>query len=207
MSTCSLCGTNKDDSFFYKDRTKASGLRSQCIECTKKSVIGYKKENPERFKAYSNNWYYAHKEELDAQNRKRQKEHPEYGRRATSKYQKKIMATPRGKLDQTMARGIRLALQGSKNGRTWESLVGYTVDDLMKHLERKFKPGMTWENQGKWHLDHKIPKAAHYYERPDDIDFKRCWSLNNLQPLWARENIMKRDKVERPHQPSLALAI
>lgn len=56
-----------------------------------------------------------------------------------------------------------------------------------------------------WHIDHKIPKSAFNFETPEDIDFKRCWALKNLQPLWAAENIKKHDRVDKPFQPSLAI--
>jgi len=29
---------------------------------------------------------------------------------------------------------------------------------------------------------------------PNSEDFKKCWALNNLQPLWAKDNLNKRDK-------------
>src|SRR3546814_3330220 len=49
------------------------------------------------------------------------------------------------------------SLGDGKNGRSWEILVGYTVADLMAHLERQFLPGMSWDNRGEWHIDHIRP--------------------------------------------------
>jgi len=67
---------------------------------------------------------------------------------------------------------------------------------------------MTWENYGTyWHIDHKIPIAVFNYEKPEDIDFRLCWSLKNLQPLEKIENIKKKDKLEKPFQPSLKIAV
>ena len=79
----------------------------------------------------------------------------------------------------------------------------------MRHLEQHFTAGMTWENYGKqgWEVDHIIPRSAFNYETPDDIDFKRCWSLNNLQPLWGQENWSKGGRFEGEFQPSLAISI
>ena len=54
---------------------------------------------------------------------------------------------------------------------------------------------MTWGNYGKWHVDHIIPQAFFKYTSTDDVEFKYCWSLNNLQPLWAKDNIKKKDKI------------
>jgi len=62
---------------------------------------------------------------------------------------------------------------------------------------------MTWDNYGKWHIDHVIPTSVFNFEKPEDDDFKRCWSLQNLQPLWALDNIKKGNKLEKPFQPKL----
>lgn len=85
----------------------------------------------------------------------------------------------------------------SKSGRHWESLVGYTVAELRKHLESLFRPGMTWQNYGQhgWHIDHIFPQSRLIIDGPDDPTFRFCWSLANLQPLWSDENIDKGDKI------------
>lgn len=76
----------------------------------------------------------------------------------------------------------------------WEVLVGYTLTDLKNHLESRFLPGMTWENYGEWHIDHIKPRAAFSFETSEDPQFKECWSLSNLQPLWAIDNLRKNCK-------------
>ena len=54
---------------------------------------------------------------------------------------------------------------------------------------------MSWENYGNvWHLDHVKPKAKFNFN--EERDFRRCWSLVNLQPMLAGENIMKSDKYD-----------
>ena len=83
----------------------------------------------------------------------------------------------------------------SKNGKHWEDIVGYTVQDLVAHLESKFQNGMTWDNYGQWHIDHIKPIARFNILEVGDDEFKMCWSLDNLQPLWAGDNIRKSDNV------------
>lgn len=97
----------------------------------------------------------------------------------------------------------------SKNGRRWQDLVGYSIDDLRQHLEKQFSDGMSWEKflAGEIHIDHKIPVSAFNFINPEDIDFKRCWALTNLQPLWAADNIRKKDKLNKPFQPSLTIEV
>jgi len=62
---------------------------------------------------------------------------------------------------------------------------------------------MAWGNIDKWHIDHKTPIAAFNFEKPEDEDFKKCWALENLQPLWAKENMKKHKKLVKPVQQSL----
>lgn len=104
-----------------------------------------------------------------------------------------------------MGVAIYYALKGNKKNRKWENLVGYTLQDLKDHIEKMFSDGMSWENIGEWHIDHIIPKSAFNYTEPEHIDFKRCWSLSNLQPLWAKENMSKRCKLKKQFQPSLQI--
>jgi hypothetical protein len=113
---------------------------------------------------------------------------------------------PMFNINHRMASAVRLSLNGGKSGRSWESLVEYTVFDLKKHLEKQFKGGMTWERflNGEIHIDHIVPRSVFNFQSTDDIDFKKCWALSNLQPLWASENISKGNKLEKPFQPSLA---
>ncbi len=71
----------------------------------------------------------------------------------------------------------------------------YTVDELIQHLQSKFKKGMTWDNYGEWHIDHKIPDSYFKYKDLGDSEFQKCWALKNLQPLWAEENRKKSDRL------------
>ena len=90
-----------------------------------------------------------------------------------------------------MSERMRDALRGNKSGRHWETIVGYTLSDLMRHIEALFSPGMSWDNFGEWHIDHVKPQALFRYESSDDAEFHECWALPNLQPLWAHDNLVK----------------
>lgn len=126
-------------------------------------------------------------------------------RKATRRHDRKRRSTPRGRLENAISAGLSASLaRRSKAGRSWQTLVGYSLDDLVVHLEQKFLPGMNWENYGDWHVDHVIPKSAFNYSSPEHADFRRCWALSNLQPLWAEQNIKKRDAVPIGFQASLA---
>lgn len=84
------------------------------------------------------------------------------------------------------------ALKAKKAGRKWEILAGYTLQDLINHIEPLLKKTMTWENYGAvWHVDHRMPKSWFKYERTDDPEFRKCWALSNLQPKLKIDNIRK----------------
>ena len=115
----------------------------------------------------------------------------------------------KGRFGNSMSKRIYQSLSGRKRYRKWESLVGYTLEDLKSHLEAQFTIGMDWDSYGifGWHLDHIIPQSAFNFRNAEDLDFKRCWALNNLQPLWWYDNcVVKKDKLDKPFQPSLAIS-
>lgn len=95
------------------------------------------------------------------------------------------------KLRLRFSTAIYLSLRAKKSRASWQKIVGYTVSDLRKHLEARFVEGMSWNNYGDWHIDHVTPKSLFHYNSYEDDSFKQCWSLNNLQPLWAKENLAK----------------
>ena len=81
-----------------------------------------------------------------------------------------------------------------KNGHYFEVLQ-YTPDELINHLESQFTDGMTWDNYGQWHVDHITPISVHNIQEIGDSEFMKCWSLENLQPLWGEDNIRKSNRV------------
>ena len=84
----------------------------------------------------------------------------------------------------------------TKKVKTFHAL-GYTANDLMAHIESQFVDGMTWDNYGRvWHIDHIRPASWFDYNNIDDDEFKKCWGLNNLQPLFASDNIRKGNRWE-----------
>lgn len=121
----------------------------------------------------------------------------EENRQQINEQHKKWLArNPAQRVSRRIKTLIYYSLKGNKNGRHWEGLVGYTVEELMAHLEAQFKPGMTWDNYGEWHIDHIRPIASFNFTSPDDPEFRECWALENLQPLWAKENQQKGAKLE-----------
>ena len=72
--------------------------------------------------------------------------------------------------------------------------LGCTVGELMRYLENQFIQGMTWDNYGQWHVDHKKPLSS--FDLTDPIQQLKACHYTNLQPLWALDNIRKSNKLE-----------
>ena len=72
-------------------------------------------------------------------------------------------------------------------------LVGCTRAQLKTFIESKFKPGMTWENKHLWHIDHILPVSS--FNLLDPAQMQACFHFTNLQPLWAKENMQKGNRI------------
>lgn len=208
MKTCNKCEIKKSFDNFAKDASHKDGRHSVCKVCKNTYDGLFRKINGEKIKQNKKIEYLEHKEkylnrakEHYFSNRKEKLEYiKKYKKNNKNKYlgyRQKERSTPQGKLNHNIGNGIRSMLRGNKNKQHWENIVGYTVEQLKEHLEKQFKQGMTWGNYGLygWHVDHIIPKISFIYNSYKEPQFKECWSLDNLQPLWAEDNLKKASKV------------
>ena len=107
----------------------------------------------------------------------------------------KRKSNPSFRLYLNISSAISVSLRGKKARQKWQKLVGYSIDDLIRHLEKQFDDKMNWENYGSyWWIDHIKPRSLFKYENAEDSEFQKCWALRNLQPLEKIENIIKRNK-------------
>jgi membrane protein involved in colicin uptake len=139
---------------------------------------------------------YNDKPEVRERNRAHWRKHrakPETMARANLNDRLRRLHDPRQRLNARMASRVRYGLNG-KGGKSWAAIVGYTVDDLRRHLERQFLQGMTWDNIGAWQIDHIVPLSSFSFSTPDDPEFRAAWALTNLRPLWKRDNLLKHAK-------------
>lgn len=110
------------------------------------------------------------------------KSHKQY---MLEKYHKDPLTNLRVRIDAS----IRQKLKSNTKGKFTH--LPYSVNELRNSLECKFKKGMTWDNMSDWHIDHIIPVSLFNFTSVNDMEFKQCYSLDNLQPLWAKDNIKK----------------
>jgi hypothetical protein len=156
----------------------------------------YRERNKEYFKAYDKAYREKNKEKI----KERKRANKEKSNEKRRKYSKKKWKTDTNfKLRHILRNRIRDALKRqNKSGVKSENtikLLGCSVIEARKHLEKQFKEGMTWENHAHdtWHIDHIIPCAS--FDLTDPEQQNKCFHYTNLQPLWAEENMSKSAKI------------
>jgi hypothetical protein len=90
---------------------------------------------------------------------------------------------------------IRKALRrvnAYKSTRTVD-LIGCSYSFLKEHIEKQFKDGMAWNKLNSFHIDHIRPLSSFDLTDPDQL--KAAFHWTNLQPLYPKENMYKRDKL------------
>ena len=184
----------KNGDMFYEGKPCKKGHTRRytqgrgCVVCEKERLSQYWLDNKEQMNARTRQWKLDNEKEHKEQRR-------QYFQRPDVKKEKYAYLRKRYKENKLFR--IKKLIQNSlwrycknrrekKNGRT-EELLGYTVKELKEHLESLFKEGMTWDNQGEWHIDHIIPQS--YFTSIDQI--RECFALDNLKPEWAEWNMSK----------------
>lgn len=74
-------------------------------------------------------------------------------------------------------------------------ILGCTIFEFRKYLEKQFKKGMNWTNYGRsgWVIDHIKPCCS--FNLLKESEQKECFHYTNLQPLWYKENLQKSGKL------------
>lgn len=192
MKLCRKCGETKSLEEFSIDRSKKDGRVSTCKTC--KSV-------------YFRKYYESNKDDICERTAAYQKSNPDVLRRAKRKWEsgnrdahlsarrdwhsRKYSGDLQYRLGFIVRGALRRTMDAARrNGKrlSIESL-GYTPEMLRLRLEMNFKPGMSWDNYGEWHVDHRVPVAR--LVRRGTISPAQINCLANLAPLWAEENLRK----------------
>jgi len=204
MKTCSKCEIKKDLSDFYKKKSSKDRHRSECKECDYHYSKVYKEKyynknkdilksnlDKDKFKLYMDDYRKSNKESIRETSkiyRENNKENLNYLRKEYRK--NKFLCDPIYKLQHNIRSNISNSFKGySKNSKTQE-ILGCEFSVFKKYIEDQFRDGMSWENIGEWHLDHKIPISWAETE-------EKVYELNhytNFQPLWAKDNLIKGNK-------------
>ncbi|HDY66721.1 MAG TPA: hypothetical protein ENH85_02900 [Candidatus Scalindua sp.] len=190
MKTCRKCRVNKPDSEFYKNKRLVDGLYSYCKKCH----YSYSKVSLRKWQKRQKTPPYQEYQRIYA------KKYNRVNRKRLTEYIKKYCKQrgridPKFRLDKNIGSAISVSLKGEKAGQSWVKIIGYSLDKLIQRLEFQFTPQISWANYGSyWWVDHILPRSWFNYKEPEDVGFKICWSLENLQPLEKITNIKKSNK-------------
>jgi hypothetical protein len=217
---CSKCKHTKNLSDFTKDKNRPDGLFVYCRECkkteqkkeyekNKERILNYQREyyleNTNKIKSNVSSYYLKNKEK-NKENAKiyyqnniesrlfYAKQYREKNKEKRNRYEKYRKETDIFyKLKHLVRNRISkfLKLKKIKKNHTTFEMVGCLPQQLKIFLEQKFIDGMSWDNQGKWHIDHIIPLSS---SKTEEELYKLC-HFTNLQPMWASDNIKKGVKI------------
>jgi len=195
--SCKQCDKEK----YLKNRENNILRMREYKKNNSQKIKEYYRENTEKYKQYRDSKKEETKEYMKSyyqNNLEKRKEYLHQNKLSINSKRnffekKKREKDPIHKLKVYVRNRIRFYLSKksfTKKNRTFQ-IVGCSPRELKEYIEQNFINGMSWENQGKWHIDHIIPLAS---AKTEEELYKLC-HFTNLQPMWASENIKKSSKI------------
>lgn len=193
MKTCTKCKQKKTSNEFGLNKKTTDELESWCKFCKNQANKKYNKdhreigiernkkfrlENKEHTQNYWKKYYLNNKIKRD-----------NYRRKYESKRRKTDITY---KIKHNLRNRIYITIKGYTKTLSTMLLIGCEIDYLLHHLQSQFTKGMSWNNYGKWEIDHIKPCASFDLSKPEEQ--RKCFNYTNLQPLWAKDNRIKSNK-------------
>lgn len=189
FKTCSKCRQVNPACFghFYRQKATSDGYTSWCRDCDRKASRDRKRiarakgmvkpVAPEKMREYVRSY---------------RERNIELVRERSRKSERKRRDDPQYRLSSNVGRRVREMLRKTEGSCRH---LPYTSEELCAHIERQFSDGMSWDNYGAaWHVDHIRPVSSFSFSGPRDPQFIDCWSLTNLRPMLAFDNMSKGSK-------------
>lgn len=217
MKRCPDCDKDLPLEDFGSNKARKDGLQNYCKKHAKEKHKAWRKENKEHLNEQSRAWREENKE-YTAAYREENKEHVKEIDRAwreKNKERKKETWKDWYKRNKERVFGYRRTRYATdicyrlttvlrtrlykavKNGYKTGSAVrdlGCTIEEFKVYIEEQFTEGMSWDNHGKWHLDHIKPFAVFDLAIREQL-LEAC-HYTNYQPLWAKDNMSKGAKYD-----------
>lgn len=199
---CKQCGSEYGKKYYNKNKEGLKIKRHEYYlknkEKETKRNTAYYDSHKKQYKDYSKEWHLKNKKRRNKDSHDNYINNKDSYRERDRKWkQEKRINDSIYKLNSNMSLSIAHDLKGKKDRFHWESLAQYTLIDLKKNIESKWTEGMSWDNYGKqkdgtwgWEIDHIIPKSKWNITSNNCEDFKKCWALENLQPLWKLTKVI-----------------
>lgn len=188
-SYCSKCESVKLIKEFGKDKSNRYSIDPICKVCRRDLATQRRVDFPDRVKEVRRNSRNKNKEYYNTKKKDWDKSNRDY---INSYKRKKYNNEPEYKMQVFCRQIVRRMFKstGVKKCYKTQEILGYTPLELKQHIEDQFKEGMSWDNHGEWHVDHIVP-ISRAKSLAEGLVLSQ---LDNLQPLWAKENLIKSNK-------------
>jgi len=194
---CNICREEKELCDFSMNKAYKSGVSNRCKKCESERGKKYHIKNREKELSRVKEYYIKNKEKELSRYKEYNIKNKEKLLSYNNEYKRnRKLNDPTFKLVQNVRVRLYEYLKTTgitKNKKTFD-IVGCSPPELKNYLEKKFTEDMSWENHGLfgWHIDHIIPLSSAKTE--EDL-YKLC-HYTNLQPLWAKDNLIKSNKLD-----------
>ena len=150
----------------------------------------YRLDNKEKYTQYKTQYYKNHKEEIIQKNAQYYQDHKEEIAQYRAQYEHdRYKNDLQYRIAAILRSRVRAAIKNGQKAGSFVRDLGCSIPQFILFIENQFEPGMAWDNQGEWHLDHVIPLSS--FDLEDRTQFLEAANWLNYQPLWATDNFKK----------------
>ena len=167
--------------------------RAYCRPCKNEIDLKSYHKNQEKRRSYQKEYFSEHPTKLEKAREQTKEWFKENKGYMNTWMKNKRDNEPPFKLNHNLGVLLNQSLKGVHKSSSLLDYIGCNLDELLLHLEKQFIKGMNWSNYGEWHVDHIKPVSSFNFNNPNEI--YECWNYNNLQPLWAIDNLKKSNKI------------
>ena len=200
---CNCCKIEKSITNFSNNKRFEDNKNPTCKECDKMRSLKYYYSNKElvelkrkeyiqteKYKIRRQNYLKENREEINRVRKLYKLNNREKVLQEKRDYYQRKKNDPIFALTKRLRQGIYRSIRGVKL-RSSLDILGCTEEKFKIHIENQFTEGMSWDKLGDIHIDHIIPiSSANTIE-----DVYRLNHYTNLQPLWAKDNLSKGNKI------------
>lgn len=170
---CSHCNIEKPLTSYKTNLGSSDNLFHICTDCLPKNNFTIDKQ-----RAYDKKYREAHPERIKEKNKRQALN---INRRIRTNINKRVR-------EMLMAKKLR------KDNKTI-TYIGCGIVFFKNWIESQFNENISWDNYGKWHLDHVKPCSSYDFTKNDQVH--ECFNWKNYQPLMGQENLIKSDKIDQ----------
>lgn len=201
MKKCSRCLAEKEPSEFHKNL-------SFCKDCNNRRKREYYARNREAALAQKKEYYLLNKEQISECGKNWRRKNKDTVKKRNAEYylknkQKLIQdailyeknrkqVDPVYRARKNLRKRITDVIKEKSFSPKSRSVLGVGLKDFKQYIESKWQEGMSWENYGYygWHIDHIKPLSS----ASNIKELEELCHYTNLQPLWAKDNLLKSNK-------------